>query len=104
MPFPPELRDFVNRETWTYAKTMPEWPHERNPLTWHQENGSSLDTSLPPSRATASPHRARTTLGVRPRLAGPAVRRTTPDAVSIVAWGVSASVSRRGLLDCPSAG
>lgn len=23
-----ELRDFVDRETWTYAKTMPEWPHE----------------------------------------------------------------------------
>jgi hypothetical protein len=28
MSFPPELRDFVDRETWTYAKTMPEWPHE----------------------------------------------------------------------------
>jgi len=28
MSFPQELRDFVNRETWTYAKTMPEWPHE----------------------------------------------------------------------------
>ena len=28
MPFPRELSDFVNRETWTYAKTMPEWPHE----------------------------------------------------------------------------
>ena len=23
-----ELRRFVNHETWTYAKTMPEWPHE----------------------------------------------------------------------------
>jgi len=28
MPFPAELRDFVNRENWTYAKTMPKWPHE----------------------------------------------------------------------------
>ena len=28
MSFPPELRDFVNREEWTYAKTMPQWPHE----------------------------------------------------------------------------
>ena len=28
MRFPQELRDFVNRETWTYAKTMPKWPHE----------------------------------------------------------------------------
>ena len=23
-----ELSDFVNAVTWTYAKTMPEWPHE----------------------------------------------------------------------------
>ena len=28
MTFPPELREFVDRETWTYAKTMPKWPHE----------------------------------------------------------------------------
>ena len=28
MSYPPELRDFVNREAWTYAKTMPQWPHE----------------------------------------------------------------------------
>jgi len=28
MSLSPELRDFVNRETWTYAKTMPKWPHE----------------------------------------------------------------------------
>jgi hypothetical protein len=27
-PFPVELSDFVNIVTWTYAKTMPEWPHE----------------------------------------------------------------------------
>ena len=27
-PLPDELVDFVNRETWTYAKTMPKWPHE----------------------------------------------------------------------------
>jgi len=26
--FPSELRDFVKREEWTYAKTMPKWPHE----------------------------------------------------------------------------
>ncbi|MFC2030022.1 hypothetical protein ACFLWA_04750 [Chloroflexota bacterium] len=26
--FPDELRDFVGREEWTYAKTMPQWPHE----------------------------------------------------------------------------
>ena len=25
---PPALRQFVDSETWTYAKTMPEWPHE----------------------------------------------------------------------------
>ncbi len=25
---PPELRAFVDGETWTFAKTMPEWPHE----------------------------------------------------------------------------
>lgn len=28
LPFPKELRLFVEQETWTYAKTMPEWPHE----------------------------------------------------------------------------
>ena len=26
--FPSELREFVAREQWTYAKTMPKWPHE----------------------------------------------------------------------------
>jgi hypothetical protein len=26
--FSKELSDFVNTATWTYAKTMPEWPHE----------------------------------------------------------------------------
>ena len=26
--FPDDLRSFVNDERWTYAKTMPEWPHE----------------------------------------------------------------------------
>jgi hypothetical protein len=26
--FPDDLRHFVNGEHWTYAKTMPEWPHE----------------------------------------------------------------------------
>jgi hypothetical protein len=25
---PPHLRHFVDREQWTFAKTMPEWPHE----------------------------------------------------------------------------
>jgi len=28
MSFPNELNEFVNQEKWTYAKTMPEWPHE----------------------------------------------------------------------------
>jgi hypothetical protein len=28
MLFPPELSDFVSQEKWTYAKTMPKWPHE----------------------------------------------------------------------------
>jgi hypothetical protein len=27
-PFPEDLRRFANEERWTYAKTMPEWPHE----------------------------------------------------------------------------
>ena len=27
-PFPEDLRSFVHNEPWTYAKTMPEWPHE----------------------------------------------------------------------------
>ena len=27
-PFPEDLRSFVKGERWTYAKTMPEWPHE----------------------------------------------------------------------------
>ena len=26
--FPEELRTFVASELWTYAKTMPDWPHE----------------------------------------------------------------------------
>jgi hypothetical protein len=26
--FPEDLRRFVNDERWTYAKTMPLWPHE----------------------------------------------------------------------------
>jgi hypothetical protein len=25
---PEELRSFVNEEKWTYAKSMPRWPHE----------------------------------------------------------------------------
>jgi len=28
MVLPKELREFVNNEEWTYAKTMPMWPHE----------------------------------------------------------------------------
>ena len=28
MSFSQPLRDFADRETWTYAKTMPKWPHE----------------------------------------------------------------------------
>lgn len=28
MSFQTELRNFIDRETWTYAKTMPKWPHE----------------------------------------------------------------------------
>jgi hypothetical protein len=27
-PLPEDLRRFVNEETWTFARTMPEWPHE----------------------------------------------------------------------------
>jgi hypothetical protein len=26
--FPPELRTFVDEQLWTFAKTMPQWPHE----------------------------------------------------------------------------
>ena len=26
--FPEDLKQFVDKEEWTYAKTMPEWPHE----------------------------------------------------------------------------
>ena len=26
--FPAKLLTFVNGQTWTFAKTMPEWPHE----------------------------------------------------------------------------
>ena len=26
--FPKELRDFVANSEWTFAKTMPKWPHE----------------------------------------------------------------------------
>ena len=26
--FPNTLREFINSAQWTYAKTMPEWPHE----------------------------------------------------------------------------
>jgi len=28
VPFPAELREFVGTSRWTFAKTMPEWPHE----------------------------------------------------------------------------
>ena len=28
MLFPAELSNFVKKEKWTYAKTMPKWPHE----------------------------------------------------------------------------
>ena len=52
--------------------------NQENPLFLHQENGSSLDTWLPPFRATASPHLARTTLGVRPRMAGPVTYQYVP--------------------------
>ena len=27
-PFPEELQSFVKAERWTYARTMPDWPHE----------------------------------------------------------------------------
>lgn len=27
-PLPEDLKRFVNDERWTYAKTMPTWPHE----------------------------------------------------------------------------
>ncbi|MSQ48667.1 MAG: hypothetical protein EXR78_09855 [Deltaproteobacteria bacterium] len=27
-PFPEDLKRFVTAEQWTYAKTMPTWPHE----------------------------------------------------------------------------
>jgi hypothetical protein len=27
-PFPENLRNFVREAKWTFAKTMPEWPHE----------------------------------------------------------------------------
>lgn len=27
-PYNNILKDFINTVTWTYAKTMPEWPHE----------------------------------------------------------------------------
>ena len=26
--FPEHVRAFIDRERWTFAKTMPEWPHE----------------------------------------------------------------------------
>ena len=28
VPFPDDLRRFVETVKWTYAKTMPKWPHE----------------------------------------------------------------------------
>ena len=28
MTFPAELRTFVNEQLWTFAKSMPKWPHE----------------------------------------------------------------------------
>ena len=28
MRFPAQLRTFVDEQVWTFAKTMPEWPHE----------------------------------------------------------------------------
>ena len=28
MNFPQDIVAFINTENWTYAKTMPEWPHE----------------------------------------------------------------------------
>ena len=64
-----------------------------DPFTLHQENGSSLDTSLPPSRATASPHRARTTLGVRPRLAGLIMCQATPEDAFSLSLAMSETVS-----------
>jgi len=27
-PYSDRLKDFINKASWTYAKTMPEWPHE----------------------------------------------------------------------------
>lgn len=28
MRFPPNIKAFIDAETWKFAKTMPEWPHE----------------------------------------------------------------------------
>jgi len=28
LPLPDDLREFIDSSQWTFAKTMPEWPHE----------------------------------------------------------------------------
>ncbi len=38
---PTDLRGFVDAETWTYAKTMPEWPHEY--LVRHRVDGDLFE-------------------------------------------------------------
>jgi hypothetical protein len=41
-PLPEELRRFVNEERWTYAKTMPAWPHNTSFETEWMGGGSRL--------------------------------------------------------------
>ena len=75
------------------GRTLPMKPASRgrkgrdseNPFILHQENGSSLDTSLSPLNVTASPLLTRTTVGIRPRVVGAALCRATVEAaVSVV--------------------
>jgi hypothetical protein len=89
MPFPDDLHVFVNTEKWTFARTMPKWPHEylvrervdedlfvrlvchirsygyegrfyAKPITYYEENGLQYWTMGAPIEETIIINRCRT--------------------------------------------
>ena len=44
MRFPPRIKDFVENEKWTFAKTMPDWPHEY--LVRDRVDGELFETTV----------------------------------------------------------
>ena len=87
--FPAELRTFVDEQLWTFAKTMPEWPHEyivregrvyARVITYYEEAGMAYWTMGAPLHETTIITRCDATHTYEARLAAgtlPAQARDT---------------------------